>query len=87
MTAWPDPALNGLTFDVLLARLTANDDVEGLLLFGSSQGDAFSHASDYDLIVVFADASPAFNTIATWVDGHLTEINCKRLGDLEAWVR
>jgi hypothetical protein len=84
MTAWHDPTLQGLTFEVFLERLAGNADVEGLLLFGSSQSDAFSSASDYDLIIVLADGSPGFNTIGTWVDGHLTEINCKRLGELEA---
>ena len=75
--------MDAMTFDDLLARLASKDDVEGLLLLGSIGSAAFSAASDYDLILVLREGCPAIDTVVTWVDGHLTEINCKTIDVLE----
>lgn len=87
MTAWFDSDLDGITFDELLARLASKDEVAGLLQIGSASSGSFSAASDYDLILVLRDDSPRLDTIATWIDGHLTEINCKTIGQMEELAR
>lgn len=69
-------ASNTMTLDAVLARLAAREAVDGILLLGSTATGALTPASDYDLLLVFADLPAPLRLVNTWVDGRLTEVYC-----------
>lgn len=69
-------ASNTMTLDAVLARLAAREAVDGILLLGSTATGALTPASDYDLLLVFADLPAPLRLVNTWIDGRLTEVYC-----------
>ena len=64
------------TLEQLLARLSRQDTVEGILLMGTTASGALTPTSDYDVLLVLSDPPAPLRIVNTWVDGRLTEIYC-----------
>lgn len=63
----------------LIARLTGQQVVSGILLMGTTGTAALTPTSDYNLLVVFAAREVPLRMVTTWVDGRLTEVYCATL--------
>lgn len=77
---------NSMTLDVVLARLAAQDAVDGILLMGSTGSGILTPTSDYDLLLVLATPPTPLNIVNTWVDGRLTEVYCTTAAAIERIV-
>ncbi len=69
---------------VVVARLAARPEVDGLVAIGSTARAALTAASDYDLIVVLNAAPVALNVAVTVVAQRLTDIIFVRADELAA---
>jgi predicted nucleotidyltransferase len=65
---------NHLSLETALARLAANDLVEGLALFGSRAGGAALPASDYDLLILISTLPVGIFQMLSHIDGRMTDI-------------
>jgi predicted nucleotidyltransferase len=67
------PVAASLTLDQAIQRVTAHDDVEGVVLLGSTATGDLNVASDYDIMVVVGDVD-GLTVEVTAVDGRLTDV-------------
>jgi hypothetical protein len=65
---------NHLTLDAALARLAADDRVDGLALFGSRGGGAALPASDHDLLILVSDLPVGIFQMLSHIDGRMADI-------------
>jgi predicted nucleotidyltransferase len=68
------PSTAMLTLEQALARIHGHDDVEGVVLLGSTATGAFTAASDFDVLIVTSSIPADFHVEVTQVDGRLTDV-------------
>lgn len=68
------PATVALSLEAALGRAATHDDVEGLVLLGSTASGQITDASDYDLLVVLAENPKGFHVEVSSVEGRLTDV-------------
>src|SRR5262249_47279366 len=67
-------AASRLTLEAALARLAANEQVDGLALFGSRSGSAAHTASDYDLLVLISGLPVGIFQMLTHIEGRMADV-------------
>ncbi len=67
------PVAASLSLDQAIQRVTAHDEVEGVVLLGSTAMGNFNVASDYDIMIVIGDVV-GLTVEMTAVDGRLTDV-------------
>jgi hypothetical protein len=70
----PSPHNSTLSLRDVIARLSAQTDVESLLPMGSTGQDALRPASDYDLLAIMSNPPEPLGLVHTSIDGRLAEI-------------
>jgi len=65
---------NALTFDQVIARLSKQDVVDGVIIIGSACEDNLTPASDYDLVLVLSEMPVQIQVGLTYIDGHLADL-------------
>src|SRR5258708_3947256 len=76
-TAMPllkDSLSNHLSLDAALARLAANERVDGLALFGSRAGGKALPASDHDLLILISSLPVSIFQMLSHIDGRMADI-------------
>lgn len=72
---WTDPSTtHDLPLATVLDRLKQRDEVDGIILAGSTSGDALTPHSDYDIIVMLNTIPGPINVAYTTIDGRLADI-------------
>ena len=72
-----------LSLETVIARLAAQDALEGVLLLGTTGSGALTPRSDYDVLVVTAAPTPLWHVLTT-VDGRLTEVYVVPMAEIAA---
>jgi predicted nucleotidyltransferase len=65
---------NHLTLEAALARLAADDRVDGLALFGSRAGEAALPSSDHDLLILVSELPVSIFQMLSHIDGRMADI-------------
>lgn len=65
---------NTLTFDEVIARLSQQEIVTGLIVVGSAAQEQMTPVSDYDLVIVLASLPVPLHVGVTYIDGRFTDL-------------
>ena len=74
MTVTRPSTTNCLSFDEIIARLSQQDMVDGLLIVGSASEDKLTPASDYDLVIVLSAMPVPLHVGVTYIDNRFTDL-------------
>ncbi len=72
-----------LSLDVVIARLAAQEAIDGVVLLGSTGSGALTPSSDYDVLVVTTAPTPLWHVLTT-VDERLTEVYVVPAAEIDA---
>lgn len=63
-----------LTFDEVIATLSQQSIVDGLIVVGSASQDQLTPVSDYDLVIILAEMPVPLHVGVTYIDGRFTDL-------------
>jgi hypothetical protein len=63
-----------MTLDQVIARLSQNDQISGILIIGSAARSQLTSTSDYDLVLVLSELSVPLHVAITTIDGRLADL-------------
>ena len=66
--------INNLSFEQVIARLSQQEAVDGLLVIGSTSHDQLTPASDYDLVVILSEMPIPILVGVTQIDGRVADL-------------
>lgn len=75
---------NDLSLDEVIARLSHQSVVDGLLVVGSTAKDQLTPASDYDLVLILSTMPMPLHTGVTYIDGRFTDLLFHTTNEVEA---
>lgn len=76
------PATAALSLDEAVSRASRSQEVEGIILLGSTAFGSITPASDFDVMVVLSEKEGGFHAEVTVIDGRLADVLVIGLHDL-----
>ncbi len=76
-----------MSLEEVVGRLASHEQVEGLILMGTTGTTSMSPNSDYDLFMVLSQNGVPLRMVTTWIDDRLAEVYCTSVKTVERIAR